>query len=106
MRRPDNTVHHPLFARFYARAVAAREGHDLRERGERLLEGLAGRALAIGAGTGVPFPLYPATVAEVGALERESPLRQTAEEEAQSAPVALVVRDGLAQGVAEADASF
>lgn len=31
------TVHHPIFARFYERFVAAREGEEIRARRERLL---------------------------------------------------------------------
>jgi ubiquinone/menaquinone biosynthesis C-methylase UbiE len=103
---PDPVVHHPLFARFYARVVAAREGPELRERRERLLDGLAGRVLEIGAGTGVTFPLYPSTVTEVVALEPEAHLRRIAEEAAKSAPIPVVVRDGLAQRLPQPDASF
>jgi len=105
VRSPDTTVHHPLFARVYSRFVAAREGPELRERRERLLDGLSGRVLEVGAGTGVTFPLYPSTVSQVVALEPEAHLRRIAEQEAKSAPVFAVVRDGLAQRLPEPDAS-
>lgn len=100
------TVHHPIFARFYERFVAAREGEEIRARRERLLAGLAGRVLEVGAGTGVTFPLYPPTVSEVVALEPEAHLRRLAEEAAPSASVPVTVRDGLAQQIPEPDASF
>jgi len=44
-----------------------------------LLEGLHGRVLEVGAGTGSNFPLYPATVTEVVATEPDRALRREAE---------------------------
>jgi ubiquinone/menaquinone biosynthesis C-methylase UbiE len=102
----EESVHHPLFARFYARFVAAREGPEIRERRQRLLADLSGRVLEIGAGTGVTFPLYPPAVREVVALEPEAHLRRAAEQEATSSPVPIMVRDGLAQRIPEPDGSF
>lgn len=43
------------------------------------LAGLSGRVLEVGAGTGTNFPLYPAAVTEVVALEPEAALRREAE---------------------------
>jgi ubiquinone/menaquinone biosynthesis C-methylase UbiE len=102
----NDEVHHPIFARFYERFVAAREGDEIRARRERLLSGLTGRVLEIGAGTGVTFPLYPSSVSEVVALEPEAHLRRLAEEAARTAPVPVAVRNGLAQRIPEPDASF
>jgi ubiquinone/menaquinone biosynthesis C-methylase UbiE len=102
----EKPVHHPVFARFYERFVAAREGDEIRARRERLLSGLTGRVLEVGAGTGVTFPLYPATVSEVVALEPEAHLRQIAEGAARSASVSVTVNDGLAQRIPEPDESF
>jgi ubiquinone/menaquinone biosynthesis C-methylase UbiE len=106
MSRDRDTVHHPIFARFYERFVAAREGDEIRSRRERLLAELSGRVLEIGAGTGVSFPLYPTTVSEVVALEPEEHLRRRADEAARFAPVPVTVVDGLAQRIPAADASF
>ena len=106
MQAEHETVHHPIFARVYERFVAAREGEEIRERRERLLAGLSGRVLEIGAGTGVTFPLYPKTVSEVVALEPEPLLRRRAEEAAGSAPVPITVKAGLAQRIPESDQSF
>src|SRR3712207_5165204 len=102
----EKRVHHPIFARFYERFVAAREGDEIRARRERLLSGLSGRVVEVGAGTGVTFPLYPPTVSEVVALEPEAHLRQIAEDAARSASVPVTVRDGLAQRIPEADGTF
>jgi ubiquinone/menaquinone biosynthesis C-methylase UbiE len=101
----DN-VHHPIFARVYERFVVAREGEEIRERRKRLLAGLRGRVLELGVGTGVTFPLYPKTVAEVIALEPEPRLRRSAEEAARSATVPISVRAGLAQRISEPDGTF
>jgi hypothetical protein len=42
---------HPIFVCVYGRFVAAREGEAVRVRCERLLAGLIGRVLEVGAGT-------------------------------------------------------
>jgi len=102
----EKPVHNPIFARFYERFVAAREGDEIRARRERLLSGLTGRVLEVGAGTGVTFPLYPTTVSEVIALEPEAHLRRIAAGAARSASVDVTVDDGLAQRVPEPDESF
>jgi SAM-dependent methyltransferase len=102
----NTTIRHPIFARVYERLVAAREGEEIRERRERLLAGLDGRVLEIGAGTGVTFSLYPKTVSDVVALEPEPRLRLSAEEAARSAPVPVTVKAGLAQQLPEPDGSF
>ncbi|MBF6621515.1 MAG: methyltransferase domain-containing protein, partial [Patulibacter sp.] len=46
---------------------------------QELLEGLSGRVLEVGAGTGSNFPLYPPTVTEVVATEPDRALRREAE---------------------------
>jgi ubiquinone/menaquinone biosynthesis C-methylase UbiE len=106
MSTASDTIDHPIFARVYERFVVARESEEIRERRRRLLAGLSGRILELGAGTGVTFPLYPKTVAEVIALEPEPRLRRSAEEAARSAPVPISVRAGLAQRIPEPDESF
>lgn len=50
-----------------------------------LLEGLSGRVLEVGAGTGSNFALYPPTVTEVVATEPDRALREEAERAAQAA---------------------
>jgi ubiquinone/menaquinone biosynthesis C-methylase UbiE len=76
------------------------------ERRDELLAGLSGRVVEIGAGNGMNFRHYPATVEEVVALEPEAYLREKAARAAGRAPVPVTVRDGVAEPLALEDASF
>ncbi|QKG20764.1 class I SAM-dependent methyltransferase [Actinomadura verrucosospora] len=88
-------VRHPLFARFYARMSPLMERGISRYR-IRLLDGLRGRVLEVGAGAGANFEHYPAGVTEVLAVEPESHLRHVAASAAKQAPVPVEVVDGVA----------
>jgi ubiquinone/menaquinone biosynthesis C-methylase UbiE len=76
------------------------------ENRSRLLAGLSGRVLEIGAGSGLNFVHYPTSVAEVVALEPEPYLRRLALDPARDAPVAIKVIDGVAEAIPFPDASF
>jgi ubiquinone/menaquinone biosynthesis C-methylase UbiE len=91
-------IRHPIFARVFARAP---EPPELLEHRGRLLDGLAGRVLEVGAGQGSNFRHYPATV-----TEPEPYLRGRAEEAARDAPVAVRVLAGRAERLPVADAEF
>jgi ubiquinone/menaquinone biosynthesis C-methylase UbiE len=99
-------VHHPLFARLFDRMAAKTEEQGAAEHRERLLAGLGGRVIEVGAGNGLNFSHYPGTVAEVVAVEPEDYLRAKAERVAEEAPVAIRVVDGLADDLPAEDASF
>jgi SAM-dependent methyltransferase len=101
----DTEVHHPIFARFYQGLSRLME-RDVGERRDEVLEGLSGRVLEVGAGNGMNFRHYPATVTEVVALEPEPYLRRKAEHAAVDAPVPVSVRDGVADPLPFADDSF
>jgi ubiquinone/menaquinone biosynthesis C-methylase UbiE len=101
----DAEVRHPIFARFYERLSRLME-RDIGERRDELLAGLSGRVVEIGAGNGMNFRHYPATVDEVTALEPEAYLRRRAEKAASHAPVPVTVRDGVANPLPLEDASF
>jgi SAM-dependent methyltransferase len=88
-------VRHPIFARFFDRLSRTMESEAGPYRDE-MLAGLSGRVLEVGAGTGMNFGHYPATVTEVVALEPEPYLRAKAEAAARAAPVRVTVRDGVA----------
>jgi SAM-dependent methyltransferase len=93
-------VHHPLFARYYARAsVGAETRLGMAGVRERLLAGLSGRVIEIGAGNGLNFAHYPGAVAEVVAIEPEPLLRQLALESALRAQVPVDVVPGAAEAL-------
>lgn len=99
------TVSNPLFARLYARVIARHEPAEMREHRIAMLDGLSGRVLEVGAGSGANFPLYPATVTEVVAVEPEPYLREQARRAAQEVPVPVTVVDGVADALPAADGS-
>ncbi|WP_316777894.1 class I SAM-dependent methyltransferase [Streptomyces sasae] len=93
-------VHHPLFARFYARcSVTAETRLGMAAIRERLLSGLSGRVIEIGAGNGLNFARYPGSVAEVVAIEPERTLRQLAADAAVRAEVPVDVVPGAAEAL-------
>jgi ubiquinone/menaquinone biosynthesis C-methylase UbiE len=96
--------HHPLFARCLTRsaAIAERKGADAVRR--RLVAGLAGRVVEVGAGSGIQFRHYPAAVTEVVAVEPEAYLRAIALEAATEALVPVRVVAALAEALPLADA--
>lgn len=99
-------VRHPLFARLYDRTAAMAEDQGAAEHRQRLLAGLEGRVLEVGAGNGLNFEHYPTTVSEVLAVEPEDFLRGRAELAAEQVPVPVEVVDGLADRLPAEDASF
>jgi protein-L-isoaspartate O-methyltransferase len=64
-----------------------------------LLAGLAGRVLEVGAGSGLNFPHYPATVTEVLAIEPEPYLRRQALAAARQAPIPIRIVAGTAEAL-------
>ncbi len=96
---------HPLFARLYARLRPRMDEYGVREHRQRLLAGLSGAIVEIGAGDGGNFAHYPTEVTQVLAVEPEPYLRSKAEHSATSAPVAVQVVDGTADRLPLADGS-
>ncbi|MCW7943954.1 methyltransferase type 11 [Streptomyces hygroscopicus] len=95
-----DSVHHPLFARYYARiSVAAETRIGMAAVRDRLLAGLSGRVIEIGAGNGLNFAHYPRTVSEVVAIEPERLLRHLAVEAALRADVPVDVVPGAAEAL-------
>lgn len=93
-------VHHPLFARYYARlSVSAETKLGMAGIRERLLAGLSGRVIEIGAGNGLNFAHYPDPVSEVVAIEPEALLRQLAVEAALRSDVPVDVAPGVAEAL-------
>ena len=103
---PLDTSPRPVFARCLARsaAISERKGADGYRR--RLLAGLAGRVIEVGAGTGINFRHYPRAVAEVLAVEPEPNLRAMAEAAAHESPVPVRVVAGTAEALPAPDGSI
>jgi ubiquinone/menaquinone biosynthesis C-methylase UbiE len=80
----------------YMRVSAGAERRGASAHRRRLLAGLSGTVLEIGAGHGLNFPHYPSAVTEVIAIEPEPTLRARAGEAAAEAPVAIRVLPGAA----------
>jgi ubiquinone/menaquinone biosynthesis C-methylase UbiE len=99
-------VEHPLCARLYAKQSEKAERVGLAARRVQLLAGLHGRVVEIGAGNGLNFRHYPASVTDVVAVEPERHLRALAEQAAADATVAVHVVDALAERLPFDDASF
>ncbi|HSR25702.1 MAG TPA: class I SAM-dependent methyltransferase [Candidatus Eisenbacteria bacterium] len=72
----------------------------------RLLAGLSGRVVEVGAGNGLNFPHYPSEVAAVVAVEPEPYLRELARRRAAHAPVPVEVVDGVADQLPAGDGTF
>jgi ubiquinone/menaquinone biosynthesis C-methylase UbiE len=98
-------VNRPLFARIQAHAAAVEERKGGAERRRQLLDGLAGRVVEVGAGSGVSFAHYPHAVTELIAVEPEPRLRELARRAAASAPIPVTVIDAMAEQLPLADAS-
>lgn len=99
-------IDHPTFARIYTRVAAYAEQRGGAAHRSRLLAGLSGRVIEVGAGTGANFRHYPSSVTQVIAVEPERHLRARARQAAERAPVPVEVLDGRAEHLPGADGDF
>jgi ubiquinone/menaquinone biosynthesis C-methylase UbiE len=97
---------HPIFARVYARFAMMSDRRGSAEHRRKLLEGLHGRVIEVGAGSGANFGHYPTTVEEVVAVEPERYLRERAQQAAAHSPAAVSVVDGVGDRLPGEDGSF
>lgn len=97
---------HPCFARSYDRVSRESEARGTGAYRDRLLDGLTGRVIEIGAGNGLNFGHYPPEVTDVLAVEPEDLLRMTAEREARVAPVPVTVVPGHADALPAEDGAY
>jgi SAM-dependent methyltransferase len=99
------TVSHPLCARLYAKQAEAAESRGLADQRRRMLAGLAGRVVEIGAGNGLNFAHYPDSVTMVHAFEPDPYLRALAIRAAENAAVSVSVGEAIAEGLPLPDGS-
>jgi len=88
---------HPIVARLLAQSAANAEAPGQADHRRRLLAPLSGRVIEVGAGSGLNFRYYPASVTQVVAVEPEPYLRTLAIKASQTAPAVLEVVDGVAE---------
>jgi ubiquinone/menaquinone biosynthesis C-methylase UbiE len=99
------STRHPLFARFFDRFAVRDEERGQAELRRELLAGMAGRVVEVGAGNGLNFPHYPASVRLLVAVEPEPYLRWRAAQAARVAPIPIRVVAGTADHLPVADES-
>jgi ubiquinone/menaquinone biosynthesis C-methylase UbiE len=99
-------VHHPFCSRLRPLLVRRADERGMAERRARLLDGLQGRVIEVGAGTGATFLYYPQAVTEVVAVEPEASLRRLATAAAAHAPVPVLVIDGIAEHLPAEESGF
>ena len=95
----------PRFARMYMKVAETADGRGASDHRDRLLAGLNGTVVEVGAGHGLNFAHYPAAVTQVIAIEPEPTLRATAEAAARKAPVPVRVLPGVADALPVDDGS-
>ncbi|HEX6500100.1 MAG TPA: class I SAM-dependent methyltransferase [Micromonosporaceae bacterium] len=98
-------LQHPRFALGYLRFSEQADARGVAAHRTRLLAGLTGQVVEVGAGNGRNFRHYPPEVAGVLAIEPENILRAAATAAARSAPVPVTVVDGHADALPAADAT-
>jgi SAM-dependent methyltransferase len=103
MTTPD--IARPRFARMYVRSASKAEERGATEHRRRLLAGLRGTVVEIGAGHGLNFPHYPPEVTDVIAVEPEPTLRSHAERAAGRVSVPIRILAGVADGLPLEDES-
>ncbi|MQA82034.1 MAG: methyltransferase domain-containing protein [Streptosporangiales bacterium] len=94
-----------FFSRFYPRISERLEVEGLAALRGELLGQLVGDVVEVGAGNGMNFRHYPATVTRVAAVEPEPYLRALAVRAGETAPVPVTVHAGTADRLPLADDS-
>ena len=106
MEQNQSIVYHPIFSRLFALTSHTALDKGQSDHRRDLLAGLSGRVIEVGAGNGLNFDFYPASVTEVVAVEPEPYLRSLAVQAAGTSTVPVTVTDGVAERLPAEDASF
>ena len=97
---------HPVFARVYGRLAPGSDASGTAAHRDELLAGLEGQVIEVGAGSGLSFSHYPASVEGVLAVEPEPYLRRLARDVTTTAPVPVRVVEGTVEDLPAVDGSF
>ena len=89
--------HQSRFARYLERRELRRPDPGARELRRRLLVGLRGSVIEVGAGDGRSFEHYPPEVSRLVAVEPDAAARAAAAERARGARMPIEIVDGLAE---------
>jgi SAM-dependent methyltransferase len=100
------TVRHPIWSRFLARFMGDIEAKGNSEYRRENLDGVSGRVIELGVGTGLNFPHYGAGVTELVAAEPEPYMRERAVKAAAEAAIPVTVVDWPAEALDAPDDSF
>jgi len=99
-------VNHPILARFYDTVLKPTERAGVRDERRRMMEGVAGRIVELGAGTGLNVPFYPATADEIHAVEPDRHMLARLVARAPDSTVPLHLYRGDAQNLPFVDGTF
>lgn len=102
---PRRELDNPRFARLYRRSRKTADRRGEAEHRRRVLAGLSGRVVELGAGDGANLSLYPRAVTEVIAVEPERHLRADAQRAAHEASVPVTVVCAFAESLPVEDGS-
>jgi ubiquinone/menaquinone biosynthesis C-methylase UbiE len=89
----------------YVKQAHAAESKGLADQRQRMLAGLAGEIVEIGAGNGLNFARYPSSITMLHAFEPDPYLRALAVQAADNAAIAVSVGDAVAEELPLEDAS-
>ena len=104
--RPGRNAGQERFARAFAAAVPRMDARGAAAHRARLLAGLTGTVIEVGAGTGACFAHYPPQVTAVRAVEPDPYLRDIATRAAAGAPVRVTVLAGTAEDLPAESGTF
>jgi ubiquinone/menaquinone biosynthesis C-methylase UbiE len=96
----------PLLAKIYDAVLAPTEWMGVRDQRRRLMDGLSGIIVEVGAGTGLNVPLYPTTALEVHAVEPDQHMLERLRSKADGPSPRLYLYRADARHLPFADGTF